>query len=88
VPHNQQKECLMPNTVVSLGDLRAIAMKYSRALNKHNGRRINNDGSVGDSVNAEMLQTVANHLREVERLCGEICQQPVLAIVVTEQTSK
>ena len=78
----------MPNTVVNLGDLQVIVEKYSNALNRHDGRRLNADGSVGDPVDARLLQEVADACANVNRLCSQICQQPVLAIRLTEQTQQ
>jgi hypothetical protein len=77
----------MPNTVVNLGDLRELATKYSRALDKHDGIRLKQDGKPGGTVNSDDLQAVADALKTVRRLVGEICEQPVLAVRLIEQKS-
>lgn len=76
----------MPNTVVNLGDLEAMAIKYQRALNRHDGIRLKADGSRGDRVDSAALQRIADALETVRTTIRGICEQPVLAVQLIEQT--
>ena len=74
----------MPNTIVNLGDLKALADKYQRALKRHRGVRLLADGARGDSVSEETLQRLSDALATVQETIEEICEQPILAVQLIE----
>ena len=76
----------MPNTIVNLGDLKALADKYQRALKRHRGVKLKATGERGAAVGPDNIQALTDALEAVQEAIEEVCEQPVLAVQLIEES--
>lgn len=73
----------MPKAILSLFDFQVVVQRYLGALNKHELRRLNADGSNGDKVPQETVDEAVAALKDLHTSLSGICQQNVLAVKAT-----
>jgi hypothetical protein len=75
----------MPNTIVNLKILDIIATQYETALRDSNAVSLRADGTAAEDADPADIDAIVGALRTVSERISRICQQPVLAIRLTER---